>query len=370
MRVLITGANGFIGKNLRVRLAENKKYEVVTYTREDSPDTLEAMISGVDAIFHLAGANRPANADEFTQINLNLTEQLCHVLRQRNVNARIIYASSVQAELDNPYGVSKLAAENVLTDYSRSTGCSVSIYRLPNVFGKWCRPDYNSVVATFCDRIANNKGIDIQDPHAMLNLVYIDDVISSFLETLDNPGSGFHRVDLTGSYQLSVGQLADILFGFRDSRNNLNAGRVGAGLARALYATYLSYLRPDNFSYPLVSHNDSRGKFVEFLKTPESGQFSFLTAGPGITRGCHYHHTKNEKFLVVQGEASFRFRHLITGESSEIRTNAESPIVVETVPGWVHDITNCGGGELIVLLWANEVFDSEMPDTVGASIDE
>lgn len=369
MRVLVTGANGFIGKNLRVRLSESKKYEVVTYTREDHPDALDAKISGVEAIFHLAGANRPAHTEEFTLINENLTERLCNLLRQGGVKARIIYASSVQAELSNPYGASKLAAEKVLSDYSASTGCPVSIYRLPNVFGKWCRPDYNSVVATFCDRIANNTDIDIHDPDVNLNLAYIDDVISSFIQTLGKPGSGFHRVELAESYQVSVGRLAEILFGFRESRNNLNAGRVGVGLARALYATYLSYLRPDNFTYPLVSHNDNRGKFVEFLKTPESGQFSFLTAGPGITRGCHYHHTKNEKFLVVQGKALFRFRHVISGETSEIRTNASAPVVVETIPGWVHDITNCGDGELIVLLWANEIFDRDNPDTVGASID-
>jgi UDP-2-acetamido-2,6-beta-L-arabino-hexul-4-ose reductase len=237
------------------------------------------------------------------------------------------------------------------------------------VFGKWCRPDYNSVVATFCHRISNALEINIHDRASKLTLVYIDDLISSFLRTLANPGQGCNQVEVKESYSINVGELADILRGFKQSRYTLESGNVGSGLCRALYATYLSYLSPDNFSYELKANVDERGKFVEVLKTPDSGQFSFFTAKPCVTRGGHYHHTKNEKFLVVRGKALFKFRHLVTNETHQVTTSAETPEIVETIPGWVHDITNISEEELVVMLWANEVFDENKPDTVGAAVD-
>jgi UDP-2-acetamido-2,6-beta-L-arabino-hexul-4-ose reductase len=245
----------------------------------------------------------------------------------------------------------------------------VYIYRLPNVFGKWCRPEYNSVVATFSHHIANGLAIDIHDENVELTLVYVDDVIASFKQALagELPEQAFHEV--RPSYQITLGELAAQFIRFRDSRKTLITEKTGSGLTRALYATYLSYLEPDAFSYSLTGHNDERGTFVEVLKTQDSGQFSVFTARPGITRGGHYHHTKTEKFLVVQGQALFKFRHMQTGQTHEITTSAENAQVVETIPGWAHDITNIGSEELIVLLWANEIFDPDQPDTIGAALD-
>lgn len=371
MRILITGGNGFIGSNLRVRLSESANYEYVTYSHTNPISSLERKSAGIDAVIHLAGVNRPADVSEFGRANRDFTEALCRTLERHGKPVHIIFASSSQAVLDNPYGRSKLAAENILENFAIKTGCKVTNFRLPNVFGKWCRPEYNSVVATFCHKIANDQEIDIHDAAAPLRLVFVDDVITSFLHVLSiNPSGNYEEAVVDPEYSITVGGLAETLHQFRSSRDSLLVDGVGNGLKRALYATYLSYLRPEQFSYGLVSNTDERGRFVEVLKTLDSGQFSFFTASPGATRGGHYHHTKTEKFLVVQGEALFKFRHLISNDSHEIKTSAEEPVVVETIPGWVHDITNVGSNELIVLLWANEIFDKNKPDTVKATVNE
>ena len=370
MNLLITGANGFIGKNLVVRLREPGGYNLAFLHRGDDIDEVFARLEGkLDAVVHLAGVNRPVDDGEYQPGNAGLTAILCQRLEKLGYPVHVIFTSSTQVLKDNPYGRSKSEAETLLAGYSTRTGSPVSVFRLPNVFGKWCRPDYNSVVATFCYNIVNGLDIQIHDPATTLRLVYIDDVIASFLATLDSPPRGVCFPEVSVIYEITLKALSDLLYRFHASRDTLMVENVGSGLKRALYATYLSYLGPENFRYALKANNDNRGSFVEFLKTPDAGQFSFLTAGPGITRGCHYHHTKNEKFLVVQGEAQFRFRHLVTGETHEISTSAAVPEVVETIPGWVHDITNSGDRELIVLLWANEVFDRDRPDTVGAPID-
>jgi len=363
MRVLVTGANGFVGKNLLVHLRENE-IEAVLFTREIDHSLLPKLLDGVDFVFHLAGVNRPENPDEFVTGNTGLTQQICAAIRTSGRSIPIIYTSSIQAEVDNAYGLSKKAAEQALLDLEKDTGSPVYIYRLQNVFGKWSRPNYNSAVATFCHNIINDLPIQINDASAMVRLVYIDDVIVDFIKMLTDRPAGVAWPQIATVYSVSVGELAEQIRSFKASRDTMVAERVGTGLVRALYATYLSFLKPHQFAYTLSEHTDPRGRFVEMLKTKDSGQFSFFTAYPGITRGGHYHHSKNEKFLVIQGKARFGFRHIVSGESYEIFTDGAKPQVVETVPGWSHDITNIGDNEMIVMLWANEIFDRQHPDTV------
>ena len=363
MKVLITGANGFVGKNLTVHLQE-QGVEIVKFTHDMSPSDLNDCLDGVAFIFHLAGVNRPKEISEFAEGNASLTGRLCDSIRASGQSIPVIYTSSIQAEVDNPYGASKLAAEEALVLLERDTGSPVYIYRLPNVFGKWSRPNYNSAVATFCHNIANNKAIQINDSSAQVRLVYIDDVVKDFMRFLEIRPSGVVRPEVSPIYTLTVGELANFIKSFKSSRESMVSEAVGTGLTRALYSTYLSFLKPSQFSYTVPVHADQRGKFVEMLKTKDSGQFSFFTAHPGIARGGHYHHSKNEKFLVIQGKARFGFRQIVTGETYEKFTDGELPEIVETVPGWSHDITNIGENEMIVLLWANEIFDRQQPDTV------
>lgn len=367
MRVLVTGANGFVGKNLMVHLRE-QGIEALPFTHDMHIDDLPALLSDVDFVFHLAGVNRPKDQAEFAEGNAGLTEQLCKLIKASGKKIPVLYTSSIQAALDNPYGVSKLAAENALIALEKDTQSPVYIYRLPNVFGKWSRPNYNSAVATFCHNIANDLPIQVNDPSAVINLVYVDDVVRDFLRVLQEQPAGVVWPEVKPVYQITVGDLAEQIRSFKASRDSMLTEPVGAGLTRALYSTYLSFLRPEQFAYPLVAHADPRGRFVEVLKTKDSGQFSFFTAHPGITRGGHYHHSKNEKFLVIQGKARFAFRHVVTGETYEIFTEGETPQVVETVPGWSHDITNIGDNEMIVMLWANEIFDRQHPDTIAYKV--
>lgn len=363
MKVLITGANGFVGKNLRSHLSERQDIEVVSFTRDHSIDDLSELIQGVDFIFHLAGVNRPKDVEEFKQGNSDLTVALCSAIEVSGKNIPVLLGSSIQAELDNPYGQSKLAAEKALLSLSEKAGNPVYLFRLPNVFGKWCKPNYNSAVATFCHNIALNLPIQINDPSVSIQLVYVDDVIKRFITIMDGAFVKDVYCDVAPVYEVTVGSLAEKIHGFKTSRNTLVTERVGTGFDRALHSTYLSYLPPEDFSYSLVKHADARGVFVEMLKTKDSGQFSYFTAHPGITRGGHYHHTKTEKFLVLKGKALFKFRHVMNDDYYELKTTGQEPTVVETVPGWTHDITNVGDDEMFVMLWANEVFDSEHPDT-------
>ena len=363
MQVLITGANGFVGKNLQLHLSERAEVEVKCFTRDNSESDLLQLVADADIVFHLAGVNRPQDPAEFQQGNADLTEGLCSALKQANKTIPIVYSSSIQAVADNPYGASKRAAEDVLLSFSESTGSPVFIYRLANVFGKWARPNYNSAVATFCHNISQGLPIQVNDPNAVIKLVYIDDVIESFLQVLDGKLTKSGFVDIEQQYQITVGGLAEQLQAFKDSRDSLITENVGNDLVRALYSTYVSYLKPEQFSYTVPKYGDERGVFVEMLKTKDTGQFSFFTAHPGITRGGHYHHSKTEKFLVIKGKACFRFRHMITSEFYELHTTGDQPEIVETVTGWTHDITNVGDDEMVVMLWANEIFDREKPDT-------
>ncbi len=368
MKVLITGANGFVGQNLVSHLGERADVQVLRFTREDSLDSLPALVAQVDFIFHLAGVNRPQDPQEFQTGNTDLTRALCDAIVSSGRQVPILYTSSSQAELDNAYGSSKRGAEDALLALNASHGVPVHLFRLPNVFGKWARPNYNSAVATFCHNVSRGLPISINDPQARINLVYIDDVIRYFLAVMDGKQAGTPFVSVEPQYSITVGELAEQLHVFRDSRQTMITEPVGTGLVRALYSTYLSYLPPDRFTYEVPKHGDPRGVFVEMLKTRDSGQFSYFTAHPGITRGGHYHHSKTEKFLVIKGKACFRFRHIVSGAFHELFTNGEQPQVVETVPGWTHDITNVGEEEMIVMLWANEIFDREHPDTYARPV--
>lgn len=371
-RILVTGANGFIGKNLVVRLNELTNISVSTFVRGDDMARLPQLVAQADAVVHLAGENRPADEAAFSQVNAGLTTVLCEAITQECAttgrHVPLVLASSTQAERDNPYGRSKLAAEQAVLALAQATRNPCVVFRLPGVFGKWCRPNYNSVVATFCHNLARDLPIQINDSDSSVRLVYVDDVVAALLAALEAPAPCFVPATVTPEYTITLGELAAQIRAFADCRTTLLSGRVGTGLVRALYATYVSYLPEEKFSYEVKQHADPRGVFVEMLKTPDSGQFSYFTAHPGVTRGGHYHHTKTEKFLVIKGEALFRFRHLLTDELVELRTSGTTPQVVDTIPGWTHDITNVGDDEMVVMLWANENFDRQKPDTVASKV--
>lgn len=370
MKVLITGANGFVGKNLQLHIAERSDVQVVCFSRSDDLAQLSVMSQGVDFVFHLAGVNRPLDPAEFVSGNTDLTQALCKVVttvaETTGKKVPVIYTSSIQAAYENAYGNSKRGAEDALLELQRSQGVPVHVFRLPNVFGKWCKPNYNSVVATFCHNIARGLSIQVNDPEAPITLVYVDDLMKRFIQIMDGADAavdadGFSTI--SPQYTTTVGKLARQFQGFKDSRTTLITERVGTGLMRALYATYVSYLPVESFAYTVPHYADPRGVFVEILKTPDCGQFSYFTAHPGITRGGHYHHTKSEKFLVIKGQARFKFRHIQNGQCHELVTTGDKAEVVETVPGWTHNITNIGSEEMVVMLWANEVFDRTHPDT-------
>ena len=374
--ILITGANGFVGKNLQLHLSERKDVQVRCFTRANTVDELPALLDGADFVFHLAGVNRPQDPAAFVVGNAGLTQALCTALAQvattTGRKVPVVFASSIQAAQDNAYGQSKRAAEDALFALQHEYGVPVHVFRLPNVFGKWARPNYNSAVATFCHNTARGLPITVNDPAASLTLVYVDDVVQRFIHLLDGAdaaldAAGFATV--APQYSTTVGALAAQIQAFKESRNNLVTERVGTGLVRALYSTYVSYLPVEEFAYTVPQHGDARGVFVEMLKTPDCGQFSYFTAHPGITRGGHYHHSKTEKFLVIKGCARFKFRHMHTGETHTLDTSGEQAQVVETVPGWTHDITNIGSDELVVMLWANEIFDRERPDTFACPVE-
>ena len=375
MKVLVTGADGFVGKNLQLHLAERADVEVVHFTRNNVLADLPVLLQGVDFVFHLAGVNRSQDPQEFASGNADLTHALCRAARGEAASSGkrlpILYTSSTQAGRDNLYGKSKHAAEDALLAVALSHQVPVHIFRLPNVFGKWCKPNYNSAVATFCHNIAHGLPIQVNDPAATLTLVHVDDVIERFVQLMEGAdvavdAAGFATV--APQYTTTVDEVARQIQAFKDSRSTLMTERVGTGLVRALYATYVSYLPVESFAYTVPQHADPRGVFVEMLKTPDCGQFSYFTAHPGITRGGHYHHSKTEKFLVIKGQARFKFRHMHTSQTHELLTSGDKAEIVETVPGWTHDITNMGSEEMVVMLWANEVFDRARPDTFACAL--
>ena len=368
MQILITGSNGFIGKNLVVRLNE-MGIRTFHYTRDNVVEDLPRLIKISDFIIHLAGENRPIDEENFDIVNFGLTESICDAIRSVGKFIPIVFASSTQAKIDNPYGRSKLKAEILLKNLEIETGNPVYIYRLPGVFGKFCKPNYNSVVATFCHNISREIPIIVNDPSSSISLVYIDDVVREFVSIVQNDGCIKKETIIRPEYEITLDELVNQIKCFHNSRTSLISERVGTGLVRKLYSTFVSYIPPEKFSYSLSAHGDERGTFAEILKTRDSGQFSFFTAKPGITRGGHYHHSKTEKFLVVSGKAKFQFKHIISNEIFEIFSASKELKVVETVPGWAHSITNIGKEEMVVMLWANEIFDPDNPDTVNHEIE-
>jgi UDP-2-acetamido-2,6-beta-L-arabino-hexul-4-ose reductase len=367
MKLLVTGADGFIGKNLRVATGE-KGWECLPITRTSSEADLRAAIAKADVVLHLAGVNRPHDPAEFISGNTDFTEMLCTLLAESGRKLPLAITSSIQAERDNPYGLSKRAAEDAVLAYGLKVRAAARVYRLPNVFGKWCKPNYNSAVATFSHNIARGLPVQVNDPAAPLSLVYVDDVVAELLAFATEPVSASGQYPIAPVYQTTVGAVVEQIQAFQGVREHLVTEPVGTGLVRALYSTYVSYLPPEQFSYGVPKYGDPRGVFVEMLKTKDSGQFSFFTAHPGITRGGHYHHSKTEKFLVIKGRALFKFRHTLTDETYSLHTSGDEPVIVETIPGWAHDITNVGDDEMVVMLWANEIFDRAKPDTIAAKV--
>lgn len=363
MKILITGSEGFIAKNLIEHLKRDETLQLYLFSKKDSLNILETYVKEVDFIFHLAGVNRPKDINEFYEGNSNLTKIIVNILKKEKKQTPILLSSSTQSDLDNDYGKSKKEAEKLLLDYSKETNTNIFIYKLPNVFGKWSKPNYNSVISTWCYNISHNQEIQINDEKVELNLVYVDDVVKSFIEQLKVQEIKNYYVEIKTIYRKTLGEIRDLLFSFRENRASLIIPKVASGFERALYATYLSYLSTDNFSYVLNGHKDDRGTFYEILKTLDSGQFSLSTTAPGITRGNHYHHTKNEKFLVVKGEALIEFRHIVTNEIISYEVSDKKMEIVEMIPGYTHNIKNTGNEEMILILWANETFDQNNPDT-------
>ncbi len=364
MKILITGSNGFIAKNLIEHLKRDESLELYLYSKKDSLNILEAYVNEVDFIFHLAGVNRPKNKKEFYEGNSFLTKIIVNILKKENKNTPILLSSSTQSQLNNDYGKSKLKAEHILLEYSKESKSNIYIYQLPNVFGKWSKPNYNSVISTWCYNITHNIDIQVNNEKHILNLVYIDDVIKSFIDNLKNNDrnkENYYDIDIV--YSKSLREIKDLLFRFKNNRKTLIIPDVASGFERALYATYLSYLEEENFSYELKGHKDERGTFYEILKTLNSGQFSLSTTVAGVTRGNHYHHTKNEKFLVIKGQASIEFKHIITNKIIRYKVSDKKMEVVEMIPGYTHNIKNTGDSEMLLFLWANETFDKDTPDT-------
>jgi UDP-2-acetamido-2,6-beta-L-arabino-hexul-4-ose reductase len=369
-RILVTGAKGFIGKNLIVSLKRRGDVDVIEYDLDSPAGLLEEGLAKADVIYHLAGVNRPERIEEFTEGNFDLTRQVCDALRRLERTPLLVLSSSTQAALDNPYGFSKRQAEEAVFDFGRETGASVFVFRLHGVFGKWCRPNYNSVVATFCHNIAHDLPITISDPAREIELVYIDDVIHAFIGVLDNcpPVSDGKYCLVEPTYRISLGSLAETIRGFRDSRVSLALPEISDPFVRALYSTYISYLPTDSFAYTLTQRADPRGELAELLKSPHIGQIFVSRTRPGFTRGNHYHDTKVEKFVVMEGDAVIRFRHILGEYVIEYPVSGREFRVVDIPPGYTHSIENIGQNDLIVLFWAAEIFDPDIPDAFGMTV--
>jgi len=359
MRVLMTGAKGFVGRNLSVSLPE---HELLLYDVDTDPALLDGFCGEADFVFHLAGVNRPADPKEFMEGNFGFTSVLLGKLRKHNNNCPIVLSSSVQAALDNPYGQSKRAGEELLRSYGADTGAKVYIYRLPNLFGKWCRPNYNSAVATFCHNIARGLPVMVSDPDTELTLAYIDDVIDEFKRALIGAPSGIT------THTASLGHIVGLLTGFRESRGLLSVPDLNDPFTKKLHAAYLSYLPENDFAYPLRMNEDSRGSFTEILRTEHHGQFSVNVTKPGVTKGNHWHHTKNEKFVVVSGSGVMRFRLVGGSEVIEYPVSGKRPEVVDIPPGYTHSLENTGDTDLITFIWASECYDPDHPDTVFSEV--
>lgn len=376
MKILVTGAKGFVGKNLvaelhNIKEGKTKHHSLVAnltifeYDIDTSLNLLDTYCKQANFVFHLAGVNRPKEQSQFMDGNFGFTSQLLDCLKKHNNNCPIMISSSIQATLNNPYGVSKKAGEDLLLEYGKKTGAPIFIYRYPNVFGKWCRPNYNSAVATFCNNIAHGLPIQINDPNVLMTLVYIDDVINELIGCLANKATktgDYYKVNI--EHEIKLGEIVQLIKSFKETRTTLQVPNLSDAFTKKLYSTYLSYLPEDQFSYPLKMNIDDRGSFTEFIKSPDRGQVSVNISKPGITKGNHWHHTKNEKFLVVSGKGAIRFRKVDEpSEVIEYIVSGEKLEVLDIPVGYTHNIENLDETDMVTIMWVNEIFDPERPDT-------
>ena len=364
MNILITGASGFIGKNLIAALMERRDLVLLEVDRDTEEGRMDSYCREADFVFHLAGINRPVDESEFIKGNRDFMSTLLEYLKKHGNTCPVMLSSSIQAELDNAYGKSKREAESLLFDYGEQRGAPILVYRFPNVFGKWSRPDYNSVVATFCHYTARGLPIRVDDPETIMNLVYIDDVVDEMLRALEgHPARRGRFCEVPVTYSLRLGELAGEILSFGECRKNLSVPDLGNTFIRKLYSTYLSFLPEDDLAYPLVQRQDERGGFAEFIRTPDRGQVSVNVTKPGVVKGNHWHRSKTEKFLVVQGQGVIRLRRIDGEEVLGYPVRGNPLEVVEIPPGYVHQLENTGEEDLVTVMWANEAFDPEKPDT-------
>lgn len=363
--ILITGASGFIGKNLVAELKNQGYNELLLYNKSNSLEDLKGYTKQCDFVFHLAGVNRPKKEEEFIEGNYDLTSKLLAFLENNHKKVPVLMTSSIQADKDNAYGKSKKAGEDLVFKYSNETGAKAYIYRLPNVFGKWSKPNYNTVVATYCFNITRGIDIQVNNPNSNLSLTYIDDVLVEFINALKGtPTQKEKYCEIPVVHSIKLGILADTIKSFKESRRNLAIPNMTDELTKKLYSTYLSFLPETDFAYDLKMNIDNRGSFTEFLRTPDRGQVSVNISKPGITKGNHWHHTKNEKFLVVSGEGLIRFRNIASAEIIEYQVNGDKLQVVDIPVGYTHSIVNTGEANLVTIMWVNESFDPNNPDTI------
>lgn len=375
MNILITGANGFIGRNFvetlkNVRDGKDKTRSIapaltiLEYDKDTDPALLDEYCAKSDFVFNLAGVNRPQDPADFMSGNFGFASTLLDSLKRHDNKCPVMLSSSIQAERDNPYGQSKKAGEELFFRYAEEANAPVYVYRFPNVFGKWCRPNYNSAVATFCHNIAHGLPITLNDPSVVMSLVYIDDVVDELLRALaGNPTRTGNYCSVPVAHTIKLGEIADLLHSFKASRDERSVPDMSDAFTSKLYSTYLSYLPRDQFSYPLKMNVDNRGSFTEFIRTPERGQVSVNVSKPGVTKGNHWHHSKNEKFLVVKGEGVIRFRQVGSEEIIEYPVCGDTLEVVDIPTGYTHNIENTGNTEMVTVMWANECFNPEKPDT-------
>ncbi len=362
--ILITGSNGFVGKNMIAGLLDNKEINIFKYDIKNSDGELEKLIEGSDIIMHFAGINRPEKLSEFEEGNYHFTKHIIDILNKLNKNIPIIMTSSIQAELDNPYGKSKKKGEEILIQYAKQSKSNIYIYRLPNLFGKWSKPNYNSVVATFCYNISRNLPIKISDRTNNIEILYIDDVIKEFLAIINDEKiiDGYYY-SIDKSFSKNLGEISDLIMSFKKSRVDLILPNLSDDFTKYLYSTYLSYLDVDSFSYNLNTRIDDRGGLAEIIKSKYFGQIFFSYTKPGITRGNHYHHTKVEKFCVLKGTGLIKFRNIITNEVIKYTVSGNELKIVDIPPGYTHSIKNSGNNEMLTLFWAVEIFNQDNPDT-------
>ena len=364
-KVLVTGAKGFIGKNLVLELKNRKTFEIFECDVDTTEDQLAQFAKECEFVFHLAGVNRPQRTEEFMEGNYGFTTKLLEILQKNGNRSPILMSSSIQAKLDNDYGKSKKAGEDYILDYGTNNSIATYVFRLPNVYGKWCRPNYNSAIATFCNNIARGLEIKVNDRSTLLTVVYIDDVVNAFIDAADGivarDDDGYCKVSIED--KITLGEIVDTLYSFKDSRKTLSVANMNRGVIKKLYSTYLSYLPEDEFAYDLRMNADARGSFTEFLRTDGQGQVSINISKPHIVKGNHWHHTKNEKFLVVKGTGVIRFRKIGTDNVIEYPVSGDKLQVVDIPCGYTHNIENVGDDDMVTVMWANEPFDKDHPDT-------